>query len=160
MTTAQLVDFLRTQRLAVQASVSPAGAAQAAVVGIAVTDALEVVFDTLDATRKVENLRRNQRVAFVIGGWAPGDERTVQYEGLADEPRGAERERIKTSYFTAWPDGRAREAWPGLVYVRVRPTWIRYSDFNQNPPLVVEFLASELGQLDHEIRATHGGSQP
>ena len=27
----------------------------------------------------------------------------------------------------------------GLIYVRSRPTWIRYSDFNQDPPLIVEF---------------------
>jgi hypothetical protein len=25
------------------------------------------------------------------------------------------------------------------MHLRLRPTWIRYSDFNQDPPLVVEF---------------------
>ena len=144
MTTAELLAFMQGNKLAVQASVSATSAAQAAVVGIAVTDALEVVFDTLDSTRKVANLRTNPRLAFVIGGAVPGDERTVQYEGVADEPTGAERERIRAAYFSAWPDGRSRADWPGLIYVRVRPTWIRYSDFNQNPPLVVEFDARGL----------------
>ena len=144
MTTAELLAFMQGNKLAVQASVSATSAAQAAVVGIAVTDALEVVFDTLDSTRKVANLRTNPRLAFVIGGPVPGDERTVQYEGVADEPTGAERERIRAAYFSAWPDGRSRADWPGLIYVRVRPTWIRYSDFNQNPPLVVEFDARRL----------------
>ena len=145
MTTSQLLEFMRTHRLAVQASVSPANAAQAAVVGFAVTNAFELVFDTLDTTRKLGNLRRNSRMAFVIGGLTAGDERTAQYEGVADEPKGVERERALVAYYAAWPDGPSRASWPGLVYVRVRPTWIRYSDFNQSPPIIVEFDGQELG---------------
>jgi hypothetical protein len=34
-------------------------------------------------------------------------------------------------------------SWPGLTYVRVRPTWIRYSNFggrpSENQPEIVEF---------------------
>lgn len=145
MTPAALLAFLRSQRLAVQASVGADGAAQAAIVGFAVTDALELVFDTLESTRKMLNLRRNPRIALVIGGWSDGDERTVQYEGIADEPQGAERERITAAYYAAWPDGPSRASWPGLTYVRVRPTWIRYSDFNQDPPLIVELDGARLG---------------
>ena len=145
MTPAEVLAFMRTQRLAVEASVGADDAAQAALVGIAVTDAFELVFDTLETTRKVRNLRRHPRVAFVIGGWSDGDERTVQYEGIADEPRGPERERAREAYFAVWPDGRARAAWPGLTYVRVRPTWIRFSDFNQDPPLILELDRARLG---------------
>ena len=140
----ELLQFMRTHRLAVEASVTPLYTAQAAVVGIAVTDAFEVVFDTVDTTRKVGNLRQNSRIALVIGGCEEGAERTVQYEGVADEPVGDERERIKAAYFEAWPDGPSREYWPGLMYIRVRPTWIRFSDFNVNPPTIVEFGAAEL----------------
>jgi hypothetical protein len=32
----------------------------------------------------------------------------------------------------------------GLVYLRARPVWIRYSDYNQDPPLIVEFTQAEL----------------
>lgn len=143
------MQFLRTHRLAVQASVSPERAPQSAVVGIAVTDAFELVFDTLDDTRKMGNLRRNSRIAFVIGGVVEGDERTAQYEGIADEPKGPDLERVTAAYYETWPDGRARAAWPGLVYVRVRPTWIRFSDFNRAPPIVVEFDADALiGSVD------------
>lgn len=135
---------MRTQRLAVQASAGADGSVQAALVGIAVTDAFEIVFDAVDSSRKVRNLRRAPEAAFVLGGWEAGDERTVQFEGMADEPTGADLERIKAAYFTTWPDGPSRQAWPGLVYVRVRPTWIRYSDFNADPPAIVEFLAKDL----------------
>jgi hypothetical protein len=139
MTRSDLLEFMRGHRLAVEASAFPSGAAQAAVVGIAVTDALEIVFDSLESTRKVQNLRKNPRVAFVVGGWTPGDERTVQYEGVADEPEGAERELLKEVYFRAFPDGRDRQSWPGLVYIRARPRWIRYSDYNKDPPEIIEF---------------------
>jgi len=82
---------------------------------------------------------------FVIGGQTSGDERTVQYEGLADEPAGAELTRLKELYFKAFPDGPERQGWAGITYVRARPTWIRYSDFNRTPPQIVEFTAGELG---------------
>ena len=52
---------------------------------------------------------------------------------------------MKAAYFAAWPDGPSRQSWPGLVYIRVRPTWIRYSDFNSDPPKVVEFTGERLG---------------
>jgi len=117
---------------------------QAAIVGFAVSDRFEIVFDTLGSTRKADNLRRNPRIALVIGGWAAGDERTVQYEGEADEPVGAEHARITEIYYSAYPDGRERAKWPGLTYFRVKPAWVRYSDYNQNPPEVVEFNAGDL----------------
>ena len=130
---------MRGHSLAVQASVSPSNSPQAAVVGFIVTDEFEVFFDTLDSTRKVSNLRKNSRIAFVIGGLADGDERTVQYEGIADEPTGLELEHLKGRYFLRFQDGRDRQAWPGLTYVRARPRWLRFSDFNQSPPEILEF---------------------
>jgi general stress protein 26 len=139
-----LLKFLRQHRLAVQASVSAANHPQAAVVGFAITDRFEIVFDTLDSTRKVHNLRANPKLALVIGGLIAGDERTVQYEGLADEPLGAERERLTEIYYQVYPDGRSRRNWPGLIYVRVRPVWVRYSDYNRDPPKIFEFSAEEL----------------
>jgi hypothetical protein len=138
-----LLAFLRGHRLAVVASVS-ADTAQAAVVGIAVTDRFEIVFDTLSSSRKAGNLRRNPNLALVIGGLIEGDERTIQYEGIADEPAGTELERIRQAYYLVYPDGRDRVHWPGLIYVRVRPTWIRYSDYNTDPPVIVEFTADQL----------------
>jgi pyridoxine/pyridoxamine 5'-phosphate oxidase len=139
MTRADLLTFLRRHSLAVEASQSASGAPQAAVVGIIVTDDFEVVFDTIDTSRKAHNLRSNPDIALVIGGMTAGDERTVQFQGVADEPGGPELERLKELYFAGFPDGRERQSWPGLTYVRSRPTWIRYSDFNQDPPLIVEF---------------------
>lgn len=139
MTRADLLAFMRKHSLAVQASVSSWDSPQAAVVGIVVTDEFEVFFDALDTSRKVNNLRCNPRIAFVIGGLTNGDERTVQYEGVADAPVGTELERLKYLYFLQFPDGRDRQAVPGVTYVRAIPRWIRYSDFGRTPWDIVEF---------------------
>lgn len=147
MTRAELLAFMRRHSLAVQTSVSPSGAPQAAVVGIVVTDAFEIFFDSLESTRKVQNFRGNPRTALIIGGLRHRDERTLQYEGLVDEPGGAELEQLKEHYFATFPDGRERQSWPGLVYLRVRPTWVRYSDYNRAPPEIVELDADDLAQL-------------
>jgi hypothetical protein len=140
----RLLEFMRQYRLAVEASVAEGGRAQAAVVGVAVTEQFEIVFDTLESTRKAVNLRRNPKLAFVFGGLTPGEERTVQYEGVADEPTGLELERIKQAYYGTYPDGPSRLSWTGLIYVRVRPAWIRYSDYSLDPPDIVEFTPEQL----------------
>jgi hypothetical protein len=121
MTTTELLSFMREHSLAVQASVSPAGAPQAAVVGIVVTDDFEVFFDTVDTNRKVGNHRSNPKIAVVTGGMTDGDERTAQYEGISDEPTGAELGRLKELYFESFPDGRERQTWPSITYIRTRP---------------------------------------
>ena len=140
MTRGELLDFLRQNKLMVQASVTSDGAPQAAVVGYAVTDTLEIVFDTLTSTRKYANLRANPRIALVVG-W---DEITAQIEGTVDFPVGAELERLKDAYFVAYPDGRDRLAWAGITHARVRPTWVRYSDFTCDPPRIEGLGAAEL----------------
>src|SRR5215467_12931052 len=100
-----LVEFIRSRALGVVATIAPGGAPESALVNLAVTDELELVFYTLQETRKCQNLRRNPRAAAVIG-W--DDERTLQYEGVADEPRGAELDRLKDIYAIARPDARAQ----------------------------------------------------
>ncbi len=136
MTRNALLNFLRAHDHAVEATVTAAGAPQAAVVGIVVTDAFELFFDTLDNTRKYANLRTHPKMAFVID-WE--DSQTAQYEGVADLPSGAKLAELKKRYFATFPDGPEREAWPGISYVRVRPVWIRYSDFRSDPPKLIEF---------------------
>jgi hypothetical protein len=58
---------------------------------------------------------------------------------MADEPTGAERVRLTELYYGVFPDGRERLSWRGLTYFRAKPTWLRYSDYNQMPPEILEF---------------------
>jgi general stress protein 26 len=139
-----LLAFLRKHRLCVQASVTAERSPQAAVVGYAVSDRLELIFDTLSSTRKHQNLRRDPRIAIVVG-W--DGEQTLQLEGLADEPSGADLVRLKQLYLAAFPDGVEREGWPGISYLRVRPHWARFSDFGVGGS-IVEFDRSQLVASD------------
>jgi pyridoxine/pyridoxamine 5'-phosphate oxidase len=66
VTLAELHAFLCQHRLAVVATTAN-GSPQAAVVGIAVADTLDIVFDTISTSRKYQNLRADPRIAMVIG---------------------------------------------------------------------------------------------
>ena len=134
---------MRQEPYAVQASATASGVPQAALVGVVVTDRLQVFFDTLAGSRKAVNLRNNPAAALVIGPAAAGSERTVQLEGVADEPTGAELEILLELYFARFPDGRERQQWPGISYWRVSPTWLRYSNFSIDAPEIIEFTGSD-----------------
>jgi len=136
MTEAELYQFLKQHRLGVLGTVSAAGMPQSALVGIAITRDLEIIFDTVKSSRKYPNLILKPPCSFVIGCHG---EKTVQYEGTARELESPELERYQSAYFEAFPDGPARLAWPGIVYFAVTPLWIRYSDFDSNSRLIQEF---------------------
>lgn len=138
MTEDDLLTFMAKCRLGVLGTIRGPDAPQSALVGIAVTRQLEIVFDTVKSSRKYPNLITWPACSFVIGGWGEG-EQTVQYEGEAEELKSPELEQYQKIYFETWPDGPARMSWPGIVYFVVRPTWIRYSDFDQDPPFIREF---------------------
>jgi PPOX class probable F420-dependent enzyme len=136
MNRADIVQFLRKHRWAVEATVAADGGPQAAVIGIAVTDDLEIVFDTSKRSRKAENLRRTKRVALVVG-W--DDARTVQLEGMVDEiALGPDRDRLLAAYVAVFADGadRARDA--DITHFRIRPSWARWSDFTTDPATIEE----------------------
>jgi len=139
MTKAALFEFLTLHRYGVEASHTVEGPPEAALVGFVVNERLELFFDSFDSTRKVANLRRDPRIAFVIGGYELGDNRTVQYEGEVDEPTGAELEHFKREYFAVHPDGLRRSKLPGITYFRVHAHWIRYTDFNMFPAEITVF---------------------
>ncbi len=116
--------------MAVIATVTEVGIPQSALVGFAITPNLEIIFDTVTTSRKHKNRMHNPAISLVIG-W--DNEQTVQYEGAAKIPTGAELEKLLPYYFKAFPDGgERRETWKDLVYFCVQPKWIRYSDFNMN----------------------------
>jgi general stress protein 26 len=131
----EVFQFMNRERLATLATVDAQGRPEAALMGFAATSELEIVFDTVKTSRKYPNLKTNARVAWVIGCTT---EVTVQYEGIAEELDGEELARYKETYFAAFPDGPARESWPGITYFVVRPTWVRYCDYNPGKQRIEE----------------------
>lgn len=139
MDTKELIyQFIAGHKLGVVSTVNSDNKPESAVVGMAVSESFEIIFDTVKASRKYRNILRNPHVAFAIG-W--DNEITVQYEGIAEVlGDGDEANGLREIYFKAYPDGRERAAtWPGLVHIKVTPKWIRYSNFND--PLLIEEIA-------------------
>jgi general stress protein 26 len=135
MTLEEVFDIAKSKRYLVVSTVNESGAPEAALMGFALTRANEIVFDTLSTARKAGNLARNPSAALVIG-WE--DNISLQIEGVARVPLGEDLASAKAAYFHEWPDGRARENWPNIAYIVVRPKWIRYSNYS-GAPVVEEF---------------------
>jgi hypothetical protein len=85
MKKADIYQFMSKQKLGVLGTLSSGGSPQSALVGIAVTPELEIIFDTVKSSRKFQNRMSNSWCSFVVG-WA--GEVTVQYEGQAGQPKG------------------------------------------------------------------------
>ena len=129
MTTEFLYNFISKNKYAVLSTVTKDNHPEAAVVGIAVTPDLVIIFDTVSTSRKYKNLIENPSIAFVIG-W--DNEQTIQYEGIAKIPTPEELDQLLETYFRVFPDGRERkETWKDIAYFYVEPKWIRYSDFGE-----------------------------
>jgi pyridoxine/pyridoxamine 5'-phosphate oxidase len=128
--------FIQRQRYGVVSSVAANGTPQSALVGIAATPCLEIVFDTLKNTRKYANLAQRPACSMAIG-WT--GEQTLQLDGVAEELHGEARNKLLDVYFRQWPECREHRHWPGIAYFVVRPRWIRFSDYEQRPPLIEEF---------------------
>ena len=119
--------FMNGERLGVLATVAEDGRPEAALMGFAVTPELEIIFDTVKSSRKYPNLKKNPRVAWVVGCATAV---SVQYEGEAEELEGEQLAKYKKTYFAKFTDGPDREKWPGITYFVVRPKWVRYCDYN------------------------------
>jgi|SRR5215469_15557700 len=128
----ELLAYMRSHKLAVVSSISADGSPQSALVGIAVTDGFQIIFDTVDTSRKHANLARDPRAAVTFSG--PG-EQTLQFEGIAApiSVSGPGDAHYRETYYQARPDGRLRLNWPGISYWRIEPRWLRFSDFDRGP---------------------------
>ncbi len=127
--------IVKQKRLAVVSTADESGAPEAALVGFALTERNEIVFDTLGSSRKAVNIARRAATAVVIG-W--DNDITVQIEGDARRPQGVDLAYAKAAYYREWPDGRSRESWPDIAYIVVKPQWMRYANY-AGAPVIEEF---------------------
>jgi general stress protein 26 len=142
MTKEFIYGFIKRHALGVVSTVSTDNKPEAALVGIAVSNDLEIVFDTVKTSRKYHNIIQNPNVAVVIG-W--DNETTAQLEGVATELAGEDAAIYKEIYFGVYPDGRERaETWPDIVHFKITPNWVRYS--NYNIPVVIEEMVFQTGE--------------
>jgi uncharacterized pyridoxamine 5'-phosphate oxidase family protein len=131
-----LFDFIRQNKFAVLSTISKDNMPQSACVGIAVTLDLKLLFDTTNDSRKFKNLQYSSNISFVIG-YENGQ--TIQYEGTAINFDKNEFPELLKTYLDSFPDGLDRkDNWKNITYFVVKPSWIRFSDFNNKPPKIVE----------------------
>jgi len=133
----RILGLMKKHVVGVLATVAENGVSEAAPVEFAETDSCEIIFDTSTNYRKYKNLLVNPKVAFVIGG-NEGENQAVQYEGVARELTGAEKEHYKKIYFAKVSDAEKWGAFPETVYFVITPTWVRHLDYNTSPPTVFE----------------------
>lgn len=122
-------DFIAKHPYAVLSTINAEGKPEAALVGIAVTPDLELIFDTPRKARKFGNLMASSSVALVIG-W--DNEQTMQYEGVASQVSKHELDEVHKVYVKVFPDSTERkDDWRRIAYFRIKPQCIRYSDLNK-----------------------------
>lgn len=103
---------------------------ESSVVEFSQAPALEIIVDMFVTTRKYRNLQTNPYVALVVG-W--DEDKTLQYEGVASELKGKEEQKYRKMYFRKLPASQSFEKHGELRFFKIRPTWIRYSDFSAKP---------------------------
>ena len=123
MTREEFVEFVRAARMGVVATVDASGDPEAALVDLAVTDAGEIVFDSLATARKVANIGHHARVAVVVG-WTDGV--SVQIEGDARVRSGDDLAAYRAIHHAQLHKGRTLR--DDFTVVTVVPSWLRYYD--------------------------------
>ena len=130
-----VLTFLKGQLLGVLSTIHEDGTPESAVIEVAFGDAYELIFNTFITYRKYANLQKNPHIACVVG-W---DENvTIQYEGSAREVSGEDERRAHDIFFRAHPDAKKWLNDDRTRFFIVRPTWIRYTNYNKDPWEILE----------------------
>ncbi|MBS1908076.1 MAG: pyridoxamine 5'-phosphate oxidase family protein [Actinobacteria bacterium] len=135
-TLAALVSTVRREQRGVLATTADDGAPEAALVGIAVLDDGTLIVNAPVAARKVAHLRRDPRVALVLGA---GPVRSLQVEGVAEVLEGDDRIRLGAAYDAQYPGSRSLA--DGFVVIGIRPRWIRDYDVEREPRAIETTLS-------------------
>ena len=130
MTKQDILDFIKSHRLAVVSTASKDGKPEAAIVEFGELDDLTIIIDTLTTSRKYKNLQTNKNVAIVIG-W--DNDITVQIDATANELSGDDLSVAKEAYFAKNSRAKKWETRPDIAYFAFKPKWIRYSNVGTEP---------------------------
>lgn len=131
-----IFEFFKEQKYAVVSTLSGSGSPQAALVGISRYPDFKMVLGTQAKTRKFQNIQQHDRVAVVVG--LGQSHQTIQLEGQARILEGEERQHYMEEHFLQQPWSRSYADDPGQNYILIEPTWLRYTDIDQKPELIVE----------------------
>ena len=131
-----ILDFLKKNELCVLATASKTGKPEAAVMVYLIKDDFSILVSTETWTRKYENIAKNSQVSIVVGGFK--NDPTVQIDGLIEELAGEREDQAKKSIFSIHPEWKSYFQSPKSRFFKIRPLWLRYSDFSLQPPEIIQ----------------------
>jgi len=138
---AKILEFLKNKQphLCVISTVASDGKPESALMAYAVYDesSLAIVLSTRSDSRKWKNLQINQNLSLVFGSGFK--ESTVQFEGRAELFNNPNDYKILADvYFEQNPETLQFRGIPELVFIKVKPHWVRYTNYIVNPPDIEE----------------------
>lgn len=132
MNLSEVNHFLSQQQTCVLASINPSGQPEAATVGFSHDNKFKFLVATNKNTRKYQNLTDNPRVAVVVG---VEGEKTLQYEGTAQEVSQAQLGERLEQHFQKVPGAKKFAQEAGQTYFLITPSWLRLTDYTQDSPV-------------------------
>ena len=126
-----MFDFIKQHHISVLATVNSSALPEAAVVGFAINQDFEIYIATYDSSRKYANLKKNPKVAMVVG-WEHG--KTVQIEGEATHITDSEKiNEVTIGMLEKMPTVAKYISPERAAYFKITPKWMRYSDLSTEP---------------------------
>lgn len=132
-----VLDFVKKNSLCVLSTATLSGKTESAVMAYTVKDDFTILMSTETTTRKYPNILENFQASVVIGGLS--NDPSVQLDGQIKVLQGPQADDAKNTILSLHPDMAAYINTPNTKFLAFTPVWLRYSDFSQNPPEIVEF---------------------
>lgn len=130
----KILDFLKSQKHGVLSTADGSGHPHAALVAFTETDDFEIVIGTMHDTKKFTNLQSNPNVSFTVST----DRISVQYKGVARVLVGASEQHGRSLHLAKNPASKKYSSHGKQRYVKITPSWIRYSDYEASPEQIFE----------------------
>lgn len=136
----EVLTFLSQNRICTLAIALPDGTPHAAVLHYSHQDSpLEIYFSTDRTSRKYQALITNKLAkASVVIGHSEQEWITLQLDGtLISITDPLILQTIQGIHYQKLPDAEKYKEDPSTVFLAFKPTWWRYTDYNQNPPHIL-----------------------
>jgi len=129
--------FVKKNSFCVLSTATLSGKPESAVMSYTTKDDFTILISTETTTRKYPNILANPQASVVIGGL--NSDPSAQLDGQIKVLQGPSADEAKTIILSVHPDMAAYVNTPNTKFLAFTPVWLRYSDFSQNPPEIVEF---------------------
>ncbi len=129
--------FLAKNQLCVISTIDAEGFPNSAAMSFSESDDLEIIFFTLDDTKKFKNIQNNQKVAVTVG-WSFEDFITAQYQGIASQVNINDSLEYVTRHLEKNPFSKNFINNPSEAMFIIKPTYIKYSNLKADPKEVFE----------------------